>query len=193
MTEPPNQPSPEPSLNRKWYAVQVFTGQEQKIKGYLDAEIEHLGIRDQIASVLIPSEEVVEMRDGKKKSKRRVFFPGYMLLEADLTKEIKHLILNTPSVINFVGANNEPTPLTQVEINRILGRVDKIRDKETVEVPFRVDDAIKVIDGPFKDFTGFIKDINHEKRKLKVMVSIFGRSTPVELDFLQVSTDLSNT
>jgi transcription termination/antitermination protein NusG len=193
MSMPSSQFSPETTAVRKWYAVQVFTGQEQKIKGYLDAEIDRLGIRDQIANVLIPSEEVIEMRDGKKKSKRRVFFPGYMLLEADLTKEIKHLILNTPSVINFVGPNNDPTPLTQTEVSRILGRVDKVRDKATVEVPFQVDDAIKVIDGPFKDFTGFIKEVNREKRKLKVMVSIFGRSTPVELDFLQVTTDLSNT
>lgn len=180
-------------MSRKWYTVQVFTGQEQKIKGYLDTEIDRLGIRDQIASVLIPAEEVVEMKDGKRKSKRRVFFPGYMLIEAELTKEIKHFILNTPSVINFVGPNNEPTPLSDVEVNRILGRVDKVRDTETVEVPFHVDEAIKVIDGPFKDFTGFIKEVNNEKRKLKVMVSIFGRSTPVELDFLQVTTNLSTT
>ncbi len=180
-------------MSRKWYTVQVFTGQEQKIKGYLDDEIDRLGIRDQISDVLIPSEEVVEMKDGKKKSKKRVFFPGYMLLNTELTKEIKHLILNTPNVINFVGPNNEPTPLSPVEVDRILGRVDQVRDKETVEVPFHVEDAIKVIDGPFKDFTGFIKDVNLEKRKLKVMVSIFGRSTPVELDFLQVTTDLSTT
>lgn len=180
-------------MGLQWYAVQVFTGQEQKIKNYLDTEIDRLGIRDQIANILIPSEEIVEMKNGKKKSKRRVFFPGYMLLEADLTKEIKHLILNTPSIINFVGPNNEPTPLSQVEVQRILGRVDQVRDKETVEVPFHVDDAIKVIDGPFKDFTGFIKEVNLEKRKLKVMVSIFGRSTPVELDFLQVTTDLSSS
>jgi len=180
-------------VDRKWYTVQVFTGQEQKIKAYLDAEVDRLGIRDQIANVLIPSEEVVEMKNGKKKSKRRVFFPGYMLIEAELTKEIKHLILNTPSVINFVGPNNEPTPLSPAEVDRILGKVDQVRDTESVEVPFHVDEAIKVIDGPFKDFTGFIKEVNLEKRKLKVMVSIFGRSTPVELDFLQVTTDLSNT
>jgi transcriptional antiterminator NusG len=180
-------------VSRQWYVVQVFTGQEQKIKAYLDAEIERLGIQDQIANVLIPSEEVLEMRDGRKKSKKRVFFPGYLLLEADLTKEIKHLILNTPSIINFVGPGNEPTPLSPQEVKRILGRVDQVRDQETVEVPFRVDDTIKVIDGPFKDFTGSIKEVNREKRKLKVMVSIFGRSTPVELDFLQVTTDLSST
>lgn len=180
-------------MNRKWYTVQVFTGQEQKIKEYLDAEIDRLQIREQVATVLIPAEEVVEMKNGKKKSKRRVFFPGYMLIEAELTKEIKHLILNTPNVISFVGPNNEPTPLTQPEVDRILGKVDRVKDKETVDVPFHVDEAIRVIDGPFKDFTGFIKEIHRDKRKLKVMVSIFGRSTPVELDFLQVSTDLSNT
>ena len=180
-------------MGRNWYAVQVFTGQEQKIKSYLDTEIERLGIQEQIASVLIPSEEIIVMKDGKKKSKRRVFFPGYMLIEAELTKEIRHLILNTPNVINFVGPANVPAPLSANEVDRVRGRVEKTRDKETVEVPFTVDDAIKVIDGPFKDFTGFIKEINPEKRKLKVMVSIFGRSTPVELDFLQVTTNLSST
>ena len=180
-------------MSRQWYVVQVFTGQEQKIKAYLDAEIERLGIQDQIANVLIPSEEVLEMRDGRKKSKKRVFFPGYLLLEAELTKEIKHLILNTPIIINFVWQGKEPNPLSPQEVKRILGRVDQVREQETVEVPFHVDDTIKVIDGPFKDFTGSIKEVNREKRKLKVMVSIFGRSTPVELDFLQVTTDLSST
>jgi len=177
-------------VSRKWYTVQVFTGQEQKIKSYLDDEIDHLGIREQISEVLIPSEEIIEMKNGKKKAKKRVFFPGYMLLNADLTKEIKHLILNTPNVINFVGPNNEPTPLNSAEVDRILGRVAQVQKQETIEVPFRIDDAIKVIDGPFKDFTGFINEVNLEKHKLKVMVSIFGRSTPVELDFLQVTTDL---
>jgi len=141
--------------------------------------------------VLIPKEDVVEMRDGKKKMKTRVFFPGYMLVEMELNKNTEHLILNTPQVINFVGPKNRPQPLRKAEVDRILGHVDRASGSQVIEVPFEVGDSIKVIDGPFKDFTGVVRDINVEKRKVKVMVSIFGRSTPIELDFLQVSTDLS--
>jgi len=175
----------------RWYVIHVFTGQEEKIKTYLEEEIERAGLRAKFGSILIPSEEIIEMRDGRRRAKSRVFFPGYMLVEMLLDKETQHLILNTPNVINFVGPRNHPTPLQKQEIDRILGRVDKASAQQLVEVPFKMDDTIKIIDGPFKDFTGFIKEINQEKRKLKVMVSIFGRSTPVEVDFLQVSTDLS--
>lgn len=175
----------------KWYVIHVFTGQEEKIKSFLLEEIERVGLKPKFGQILIPSEEVIEMRDGRKRSKSRVFFPGYMLVEMLLDKETQHLILNTPNVINFVGPRNHPTPLLKNEIDRILGKVDAAAEQKHIEVPFKLDDTIKIIDGPFKDFTGFIKEINQEKRKLKVMVSIFGRSTPVEVDFLQVSTDIS--
>jgi transcriptional antiterminator NusG len=115
-----------------------------------------------------------------------------MLIEMVLTKETQHLILNTPNVINFVGPKNKPQALQRAEVDRILGRVHEVQETTAIEVPFEVDDSVKVIDGPFKDFTGVIKEINLEKKKLKVMVSIFGRSTPVELDFLQVTTELGN-
>ena len=175
----------------RWYVIHVFTGQEDKIKAYLEEEIQRLNLTPKFGQILIPSEEIIEMRDGRKRSKNRVFFPGYMLIEMILDKESQHLILNAPNVINFVGPRNHPTPLQKHEIDRILGRVDKSSEKQLIEVPFKLDDTIKIIDGPFKDFTGFIREINEEKRKLKVMVSIFGRSTPVEVDFLQVSTDIS--
>lgn len=176
----------------RWFVVHVFTGMEKKIKSFLEEEIERLGYQELIAQVLIPSEEVVEMKHGKKKTKSRVFFPGYMLIEMVLTKETQHLILNTPNVINFVGPKNKPQALQPAEVDRILGRVHEVQETTAVEIPFEVDDSVKVIDGPFKDFTGVIKEINLEKKKLKVMVSIFGRSTPVELDFLQVTTELGN-
>lgn len=179
------------SPEKRWYVVHVFTGQEEKIKSFLEEEIVRLDIGDRINQVLIPSEDVIEMHDGRKRAKSRVFFPGYMLIEMVLDKQTQHLILNTPNVINFVGPRNSPVPLPKQEIDRILGKVDEAADKKLVEVPFKLDDSIKIIDGPFKDFTGFIKEINSEKRKLKVMVSIFGRSTPVEVDFLQITTDLS--
>ena len=180
------------SSETHWFVVHVFTGMEKKIKSYLEEEIERLGLQELITQVLIPSEEVIEMKHGKKKTKSRVFFPGYMLIEMVLDKETQHLILNTPNVINFVGPKNKPQPLQTHEVDRILGRVNEVRESTSVEVPFEVDDSVKVIDGPFKDFTGVIREINLEKKKLKVMVSIFGRSTPVELDFLQVTTDLGS-
>lgn len=176
----------------QWFVVHVFTGMEKKIKSFLEEEIERLAYQNLITQVLIPAEEVIEMKYGKKKTKSRVFFPGYMLIEMVLTKETQHLILNTPNVINFVGPKNKPQALQPNEVDRILGRVNEVRETTSVEVPFQVDDTVKVIDGPFKDFTGVIREINLEKKKLKVMVSIFGRSTPVELDFLQVTTELGS-
>lgn len=174
-----------------WYVIHVFTGQEEKIRSFLLEEVKRLVMEDRVTQVLIPKEEVIEMRDGKKKSKTRVFFPGYMLVEMKLDKGTEHLILNTPQVINFVGPKNKPQPLRKAEVDRILGRVDQGKGTQVIEVPFQIGDSIKVIDGPFKDFAGVVRDINLEKRKVKVMVSIFGRSTPIELDFLQVSTELS--
>ena len=179
------------STDLNWYVIHVFTGQEEKIKSFLEEEVKRLHLEDQVPQVLIPKEEVIEMRDGKKKSKTRVFFPGYMLVQMQLNKNTEHLLLNTPQVINFVGPKNKPQALRRHEVDRILGHVDRSAQSQIVEVPFEVGDTIKVIDGPFKDFTGVVRDINLEKRKVKVMVSIFGRSTPIELDFLQVSTDLS--
>ncbi len=172
-----------------WYAIHVLSGHEKKVKSYLENEIERLGLLDKISQILIPSEEVTEMRVGKRRVKDKVFFPGYMLVEVLLDKETQYVILNTPGITNFVGPKNQPQPLRQDEIDRILGRVEESEGKEVLEVPFRLGDPIKVIDGPFTDFSGFVEEINSEKKKLKVLVSIFGRSTPVELDFLQVELE----
>jgi transcriptional antiterminator NusG len=174
---------------KKWYVIHVLSGHEKKIKTYLENEIVSQGMSDKIGMILIPSEEVTEMKDGKKKVKNKTFFPGYMLVEATLDKDTIHLISSTPGVTNFVGPRNKPQPLRQEEIERILGRVDEAKQHERTDVPFRVGDPIKVTDGPFTDFTGFVKEVNQEKSKLKVMVSIFGRATPVELDFLQVELE----
>ncbi len=174
---------------RCWYAIHVLSGHENKVKSYLENEIERLGLLEKISHILIPSEEVTEMRAGKRRVKNKVFFPGYMLVEILLDKESQHVILNTPGVTNFVGPKNQPQPLRQDEIDRILGRVEESEGKEVLEVPFRLGDPIKVTDGPFTDFSGFVEEINSEKKKLKVLVSIFGRPTPVELDFLQVELE----
>jgi len=174
---------------KKWYVIHVLSGHEKKIKSYLENEIISQGLAEKLSNVLIPSEEVTEMKDGKKKVKSKTFFPGYMLIEAMLDKDVMHLISSTPGVTNFVGPKNQPQPLRKEEIERILGRVDDAKQREMIDLPFREGDPIKVIDGPFTDFTGFVKEVNQEKNKLKVMVSIFGRATPVELDFLQVELE----
>ncbi|MFQ6114708.1 MAG: transcription termination/antitermination protein NusG [bacterium] len=172
-----------------WYAIHVLSGHEKKVKAYLENEIKVLGLEAKIPQILIPSEEITEMRDGKRKVRNKVFFPGYMLVEMALDKETQHVVLNTPGVTNFVGPKNKPQALRKEEIDRILGRVEESKSKEVLDVPFRLGDPIRVIDGPFSDFTGFVEEINKEKKKVKVMVSIFGRSTPVELDFLQVELE----
>lgn len=174
---------------KKWYAIHVLSGHERKVKAYLENEAQAAGLADKIATVLIPSEEVTEMREGRKRTRNKVFFPGYMLVEMMLDRESQHVVLNTPGVTNFVGPKNVPEPLRAEEIDRILGRVQESHAREVIDVPFRIGDPIRVIDGAFSDFTGFVEDMNKEKKKVKVMVSIFGRSTPVELDFLQVELE----
>jgi len=173
----------------QWYAIHVFSGHEKKIKRYLENEIEMAALQEKIPRILIPSEDVVEMRDGKKRVKNRIFFPGYMLVEMELDKVTQYLILNAPGITNFVGPNNRAVPLKEDEIRRILGRVEDRKGEEIIDIPYNVGDPVKVVDGPFSDFAGIVEDINFEKKKLKVMVSIFGRSTPVELDFLQVEQE----
>lgn len=172
-----------------WYAIHVFSGHEKKIQKYLENEIERANLIEKIPRILIPSEDVIEMRDGKKRVKNRIFFPGYMLVEMELDRVTQHLVLNAPGVTNFVGPKNQPVPLQEDEVRRILGRVEERRDEEIIEIPYRVGDPVKVIDGPFTDFAGIVDEISKEKKKLKVLVSIFGRSTPVELDFLQVEME----
>lgn len=172
----------------RWYAIHVLSGHEKKVKAYLENEISHNGLEERIDKILVPSEEITEMKDGKKRVRTKIMFPGYMLIHMAFDKETRHLVLNTPGVTNFVGKKNEPIPLKDEEAERILGKVEGA-SKDRTHIPFHVGDAIKVVDGPFTDFTGFIEEVNEEKNKVKVMVSIFGRSTPVELDFLQVELE----
>lgn len=176
-------------MEKKWYVVHVLSGQERKVKAYLENEIKNSGMEDKIFQVLVPSEEVVEMKEGKKKVKNKVFFPSYILVEMVKSKETLAFVRNIPGITNFVGNPLDPQPLRDVEVDRIIGRVEASKDRTSVAVPFHVGDPIRVVDGPFTDFTGFVEEVNEEKNKLKVMVSIFGRSTPVELDFLQVELE----
>lgn len=176
-------------MGKNWYALRVLSGHEHKVKQYIDLEIKDADLQDKIEEVLVPSEEVIEMRSGKKKIKDQVFFPGYILIKMELDKDVQQFVVNVPGVTNFVGTQNKPQPLREDEVRRIIGRVEESKERKQMAIPFKVGDPIRVTDGPFTDFTGFVEEVNEEKNKLKVMVSIFGRSTPVELDFLQVELE----
>lgn len=176
-------------MDKKWYVVRTYSGHENKVKLALENEVLQSNLGEKISAVIVPSEKVFEVKDGKKKSKTRTFFPGYILVEAVMDKATQHVILNTPSVISFVGPKNTPAPLQPTEVRRLIGKIEERKDVEVLEVPFRVGDAVKVIDGPFNNFSGFVQEVAEEKMKLKVMVSIFGRKTPVELDFSQVELE----
>jgi len=176
--------------NKKWYVIRAISGNEKKVKQYLESEINRLGLSDFISQVLIPTEKVYQVRKGKKVSKERNYLPGYILIEAILVGEIPHIIKSVPGVLGFLGSKGEPVPLRPAEVNRILGKVDELTEQgEEVSVPFIVGETVTVIDGPFNSFTGVIEEINEEKKKLKVMVKIFGRKTPLELGFMQVEKD----
>ncbi|NOX48786.1 MAG: transcription termination/antitermination factor NusG [Chlorobi bacterium] len=175
---------------KKWYVVRAISGSEKKAKQYLDSEIKRLKLEDFISKVLIPYEKVYQVRNGKKISKERNLYPGYILIEAALVGEIPHIIKSIPNVIGFIGTRGEPNALRMSEVNRILGKVDELAEQgEEVNIPFIIGEAVTVIDGPFNSFSGVIEEINEEKKKLKVMVKIFGRKTPLELGFMQVEKE----
>ena len=175
---------------KKWYVVRAVSGSEKKIKQYIDNEIVRLGIQDAVSQVLIPMEKVFQIRKGKKVTKERNFFPGYILIEAILDSEIEHVIKNIPGVLGFLGNKGEALPMRQHEVYRILGKVDELADKgEEMYETFLVGESVRVIDGPFNSFSGIIEEVNEERKKLKVMVKIFGRKTPLELSFMQVEKE----
>lgn len=176
---------------KKWYVLRAIGGKEKKVKEYIESEIKRLNLQEFISQVLIPTEKVYQIRSGKKISKERNYLPGYVLVEALLVGEIPHILRNIPNVIGFLGGkNDEPVPLRTSEVNRILGKVDELAaSDEELNIPFFVGENVKVIDGPFNSFTGVIEEVNEEKKKLKVMVKIFGRKTPLELSFMQVEKE----
>jgi transcription termination/antitermination protein NusG len=175
---------------KKWYVVRAISGNEKKVKQYLESEINRLNLKEFISQVLIPTEKVYQVRNGKKISKERNYLPGYVLVEAVLVGEIPHIIRNIPGVLGFLGSKDEPVPLRQAEVNRILGKVDELSEQGAeLSVPFIIGETVTVTDGPFNSFSGVIEEINEEKKKLKVMVKIFGRKTPLELSFMQVAKE----
>ncbi len=170
----------------KWYALRTYTGHENKVKLTLETEIKRLGLQNRITDIIIPQEQVYEMRHGKKKTKIKNFLPGYIIIRVALDKKLKDYINALPSVVSFVGTKTDPVPLSESEVNRIIGRVEERKNIETIGTEFQIGDPVKVIDGPFSGFSGTVKEVNYEKQKLKVEVGILGRKTPVELDFSQV-------
>ena len=175
---------------KKWYVIRAVTGQEVKIKDYILTEVTRVGLAKQIEDMIVPTEKVVQIRKGKKVSKEKTYFPGYIMMKADISGEILHVIKSVSNVLGFLGETKggEPIPLRQSEVNRMLGKVDELalEADQNVIIPFVIGETVKVIDGPFNGFDGTVEKINEEKRKLEVMVKIFGRKTPLELSYMQV-------
>lgn len=173
----------------KWYVVRAIGGQENKVKNYIETEIARHGLSDYVSQVIVPTEKVVQIRNGKKINRERVYFPGYVMVEANLAGEVPHVIKSVTGVIGFLGETKggDPVPMRKSEVNRMLGKVDELSiNEENVSIPYTVGETIKVVDGPFNGFDGIVEKVNEEKRKLEVMVKIFGRKTPLELSYMQV-------
>ena len=178
-------------IQKKWYVLRAISGKEHKVKEYIDYEIAHTNLSDFVSQVLIPTEKTIQVRNGKKVVKERSYLPGYVLVEVALVGEVAHHLRNIPNVLGFLGGLDNPTPLRQSEVNRILGTMDEMQEvsMEDTAVLFTVGESVKVNHGPFSGFSGIIEEVSKEKRKLKVMVKIFGRKTPIELDFMQVEKE----
>ena len=177
------------SDDMKWYVLKTISGRENKVKEYIQDEIKYQGLEEDLGQIVIPTEKVIQIKNGKKVQRERVYYPGYVMIEVNLVGEVPHIIKNINGVISFLSGTKggEPIPMRKSEINRMLGRIDDMSEEtEMVNIPFVVGETVKVVDGPFNNFNGVIEEINEDKRKLKVMVSIFGRKTPLELNYMQV-------
>lgn len=174
-------------MSKKWYVVHAHSGFEKQVKNSLEDHIRRAGMEDLFGEILVPTEEVVEMKKGVKRRSERKFFPGYVLVQMEMNDDSWHLVKNVPKVLGFIGGRrDQPAPITQREADTILQRVQEGVDKPRPKILFEPGEVVRVIDGPFNDFSGVVEEINYEKSRLRVAVSIFGRSTPVELDFQQV-------
>jgi transcriptional antiterminator NusG len=169
----------------KWYGVHTYSSFENKVKLSLEEQIRNHGLEDLFGEILIPSESVMELKKGERKTTSRKFFPGYILVQMELNDETWHVVNETPKVTGFVGGST-PAPITEEEINKITRRIEEGAEKPRPKISFEVGETVRVIDGPFLNFAGVVEDVKPDKAKLRVMVSIFGRATPVELEFMQV-------
>jgi transcriptional antiterminator NusG len=177
-------------MSLSWYVVHAYSGFEDRVMNTLKERVIQYGMEDKFGEVLVPKEEVVEMREGKKRTTDRKFFPGYVLVQMEMNDDTWHMVKDMPRVLGFVGGTSDkPAPISEEEANSILQRVEEGVDKPTPKVMFEAGEVIRVIDGPFKDFNGVVEEVNYEKNRLRVSVLIFGRSTPVDLEFTQVEKD----
>ena len=179
-TEAPKNP------NMKWYIIHSYSGFERKVKESLESRVTAFGLEDKIGKVLIPTETVTEVRNGKKYTSERMFYPGYVLVEMDMDDHVWHVVKSTPRVTGFVGTGQQPTPLSEDEVKQIVYRVADSKEKPKLKVKFEKNESVRISEGPFATFTGVVDEVNEDRETLKVMVTIFGRSTPVELEFGQV-------
>jgi len=180
-------PSPQIAVYAKqWYIIHTYSGFENRVKESLRQRADAMGMGDIIGDILIPTEEVVEMKDGKKVVSSKKFFPGYILVNMAMSDDAWHMVKNTPKVTGFVGTGIKPTPLSQEEVDRIINQVTTSAEKPKPKFVFKEGEQVRIVDGPFSNFSGTVEEVNHDRNTLKIMVTIFGRSTPVELDFLQV-------
>lgn len=179
-------PLPMEDSGKHWYIIHTYSGFEQKVADSLRSRAQAFGFADAIGQILIPTEEVVELRNGKKVTSKRLLYPGYVLVEMDMNDELWHAVKNTPRVTGFVGGGNTPVPLTPDEVNSVLYRQASSQERPRPKLSFEKNENVKIIDGPFSNFSGKIDEVNQERNTLRVLVTIFGRQTPVELDFLQV-------
>ena len=176
--------------NRKWYVLRAISGKEGKVKEFIETTMENSSLGDHVFQVLIPTEKVYQTRNGKKVLKERSYLPGYVLVEAELVGEVPHILRNTPNVLGFLGGMDAPQCVSNSEMNRILGKVDELQETgEEFNIEYVVGESVKVNYGPFNGFSGVIEEVNNDKKKLKVMVKIFGRKTPLELGFMQVEKE----
>jgi len=170
----------------KWYVLHVYSGFEKKVKQSIEEQAKQAGMDDKIIQVLVPSEDVIEVRRGSKVHSERKFFPGYVLIEMEMTDQAWHLVQNTPKVSGFLGSKDRPTPIRASEAQRIMSQVQEGVERPKPSVVFEIGDSVRVVDGPFTSFNGQVEDVDEERSRVKVAVSIFGRSTPVELEYAQV-------
>ena len=173
-------------MEKKWYIIHTYSGFERKVADSLMNRIQVHNVEDEIVQIIIPTEDVVEMKGGKKVVTSKLFYPGYILVEMAMTEKTWHLVRNTPKVTGFVSQGNQPTPLTEEEVNQVVHQMSSADEKPKPKFMFEKAETVKVIDGPFANFTGLVEEVNVERSTVKVMVTIFGRPTPVELEFIQV-------
>jgi len=177
-------------MTKRWYVVHAYSGFEKSVKRSLEERIERSGLQEYFGDILVPTEEVVEMKDGQKRKSDRKFFPGYVLIKMEMNDDSWHLVNEVPKVLGFIGGTKEkPTPITEAEAENILQQIQEGTEKPKPKILFQIGEVIRVTEGPFADFNGVVEEVNYEKNKLRVAVLIFGRSTPVELDFSQVEKE----